>query len=224
MNAEITIYDYKKQIEERFSLPCDIKDIKKFITPNRDYKITDVEDDFGFLYKIKAYEYDYMSINEIVKMIEKNNDEETTVTKLLYHYELTKCNLEYFIGSFEYIIDKYDIYEGYDSIGNWAKDHNEFYNFIDEKNVDYLYYCFNHNELSYYLRDLYVTYDFGYEIDDFYSLNLREVLNLLDSYDLIFGPHISIYDYLDWEGIAKNLRASAFYIDKFEDKIIVHHG
>ena len=53
---------------------------------------------------------------------------------------------------------------------------------------------------------------------------LRKVLNLLDSYDLIFGPHISIYDYLDWEGIAKNLRASAFYIDKFEDKIIVHNG
>ena len=43
MNAEITIYDYKKQIEERFSLPYDIKDIKKFITPNRDYEITDVE-------------------------------------------------------------------------------------------------------------------------------------------------------------------------------------
>lgn len=224
MNAEISIYDYAKQKEKRFLLPSEFDDMESFITPNRDYEITDVEDDYGFLEEIKAYEDGYIQINELVKLIEENFDEESIITKLSFHYYQTRCELEYLIKNFETIIERYEIYEDYFTVADWVEDNNEQYNFIKINDIDKLYYFFDHSLRKNYLRDLYATYDFNIEIDEFYSLTLMEVFELLESYDLLYGPYISFYKYLNWKEIAKNLRASAFYVDKFKNKIMVHYG
>lgn len=225
MNAEISIYDYAKEKEKRFSLPCEFNDMKNFITPNRDYEITDVEDDYGFLAEVKAYEDGYIQINELVKLIEENSNEESIVTKLSFHYYQTRCELEDLTNNFEKIIERYEIYDDdYYTSADWVEENNELYNFIKINNKDELYYFFDHSLRKNYLRDLYVTYDFDIEIDEFNNLTLMEIFELLESYDLLYGPYISFYKYLNWKEITKSLRAGAFYVDEFKNKIIVHYG
>lgn len=223
MNAEISIYDYAKQKEKRFLLPSEFDDMKSFITPNRGYKITDIEDKYNFFIDIEAYYNSYEEINELVKLIEKNSDEESTITKLSFHFDLTKCDIIELVDNFEDIIDKYDMYDNYRTIEDWAEDNNKIYNFIDSTNVDILYTYFDNDLLENLLRDSYVTYDFSY-IDDFYEQTLEEILELLDSQGFISSKYLNMDFYLNWEIIVKQLRANAFYIDKFKNKIIVYHG
>lgn len=225
MNTHITVLNYETNLEKEFSLPYDFEELEEFIDFEKtEYKITDIEDSYNFLMKIRAYEDSYKSINELVELIEDTSNIEETITKLSYHCEITDYDIKFMIDNFDNILEKYEVYENFSKVEDWAEVYNSTYNFIDTTDADTLYRYFDSDLKEIYFRDLTATFDLGEWEDKIYNVNFDVAWQYLKDTELLFNSSLSVVGYLDWERVVNNLRASAFYIDFFNNKVIVHNG
>ena len=225
MRAEITIKNLENYKEERFELPLDIEEVELFLDNNQsEYIITDVEDNYNFLMDLKAYNYTYKDINELVGLIENSgNDIKETCLKVLFHYE-NNCDraIKSLIDDFKEIEDTYTIYSDYDNTAKWAEFHNEEYNFVDITDTQKIYHNFNYDLQELYLSNLTATVDMGEQLqEDIFDMNLSDMLDIVEDMGML--KVLDINGYLDWEKIVNNLGAGGFYIDTFKGVVVVHN-
>jgi hypothetical protein len=225
LNTFITVLNYATNLEKEFALPFDYEELEEFVDfGENEYKITDVEDSYNFLMKIRAYEDSYKFINSLVEKIENTSNIEETIFKLSYHCELNDYDINYMIDNFDNILEKYEVYENFSRVEDWAQVYNDTYNFIDTNDANTLYRYFDNDLEEAYFRDLTATFDLGEWEEKIYEVGFDKAFEFLKENNLLLAPSLSIVGYLDWKKIVQNLRASAFYIDTFDKKVIVHYG
>ncbi|MEA2019792.1 MAG: hypothetical protein U9N59_15240 [Campylobacterota bacterium] len=224
MEATTVIRNLETYNEKRFDLPLDMTEVEEFLDNNTDdYEITDVDDNYALLMRTEAYKTNLKNLSELVELIENTNDIEDTTTKILYHYVLNgDTAVSQIISDFDSILDKYSVYKN-TTPELWAETNNEEYMFIGTTDIQQIYHNFGDKDI--YLRDLTATFGLGEKLEEkIYDMSLSDMLDTLDEMGLLHNDTLSVSSYLDWKKIVKDLRASAVYIDKFKDKVIVHNG
>ncbi len=229
MRAEITLRNYDDEVET-FELPIDKEEFFLFVgNMGAEQAIESVIDKYEFLEDLYKYNSlgDYYSsdLSDLIELIEINSiNKKETCIKILYHRELNDSLLiTDIVDNFNDIEDTYTIYSDYDNTAKWAEFHNEEYKFVDIDDTQKIFHNFNHNLKELYLRNLTATVDMGEQLqEDIFDMNLSDMLDTVEDMGML--KVLDINGYLDWEQIVKDLRASAVYIDKFKDIVIVHNG
>jgi hypothetical protein len=227
MDTEIYIFDNENNEEKSFNLPCDLYEAEDLTLEDIDNnKIIGVTDNYNLFTKLEAYQCGcYESISYLTVAIEDSDNIKETVTKILYHNENYGCSdIQEYVNNFDSIVEKYEVFKN-TTPSIWIKNHNEEYKFIDTTNTQDLFHNFNRDNIEVYIRDLVATYGIEEELsDNLYNMDLSTLLDTVEAMGLLNDSMISIENYLDWNNLVQNLRASAFYIDSFKDCVIVHNG
>ncbi|MEA3353585.1 MAG: hypothetical protein U9Q33_07200 [Campylobacterota bacterium] len=215
MNTQIDILNYNSMEERTFNLPFDLNEVEEFTLCGKDeHSITNIEDSYNFFMKLEAFNYgNYENISQLAELIENSSNPKETITKILFHTEnIGYCNIEKFVNNFDSIVEKYEVFEN-TTPAIWIKNHNEEYKFIDTTNTQNLSHNFDRDNQEGYIKDLVATYGIEEELSD--KLNDMDLSTLLDTVEemgLLNNSMVSIENYLDWDKLIKNLRASGFYI------------
>lgn len=148
----------------------------------------------------------------------------TIIIQLSYHFSQNlEMTLNDLICCFNYIIDRYEVYQTFNSSIDWLEVHNEEYTFVNRTSVCSIYANFDFDLKEIYLYDVSDTFDLGEKIQSkIKNMDFYEVLEELDELGILQNKLLSIERYLNWKQIIKNLRVNGFYIEEYEGMVIVH--
>lgn len=180
-------------------------------------------------------EFEYIEDEDLLNELEDDFDEfedndggekkvKTIIIQLSYHFSQNlEMTLNDLICCFNYIIDRYEVYQTFSNSADWLEVHNEEYTFVNTKSVYSIYANFDFDLKETYLKDLSATFDLGENLQNkIYDIDFIEVLIELDEIGILKNKSFSIERYLDWNKAVRNLRLNSFYIEEYEGMVIVH--
>ena len=228
MDSIIRVINTDTKTEQEFDLINEIEEIEEFLNDMEDnYTIVSISDNYGFFKDLNITDTTIEDITELVELLENDRTEiKENCIKLKYYFENNSVSIKNLVSDYNDIIDTHTYFTDCKTSEKWLENHFEEYSIFDINNWENVARNFDTDLRDKFLSDLFVSVDFGegYEnlLERFYTMDTYDIFSELNDICMFQHINFNLSNFIDWENMVKDLWSGGFYIDTFENGIIVH--